>query len=149
MPMLMSPTWAPGGRTGQPRAATPWLPAALPSDLSPPARGCFSPPALTQSVQCVQLEMPGPLGKPHPQWICVWVPGGGDATGGWTPGCPGRDIPLEASLLERGLTCVWTGRPRPRLSETTRVTVVLRMVARNVLTPKTRAHSSLEREDAI
>lgn len=48
-----------------------------------------------------------------------------------------------------GLTCEWTGRPRPRLSETTRVMTVLRTVARNVLTPKTRAQSSLEREDAI
>lgn len=30
-----------------------------------------------------------------------------------------------------------------------KVMMVLRMVARNVLTPKTRAQSSLEREDAI
>ena len=36
----------------------------------------------------------------------------------------------------------WTGRPRPRLSETMRVMTVLRTVARNVLMPKTRARSS-------
>lgn len=63
-----------------------------------------------------------------------------------------RPLPLaphESSLPTQGLTWELTGRPRPLLSETMRVMMVLRTVARNVLIPKTRAQSSLEREVAI
>lgn len=49
----------------------------------------------------------------------------------------------------KSCTCDSTGKPNPRLSAIMRVMMDLKMVPRNVLTPNTRAHSSLVSEDAI
>lgn len=98
------------------------------------------PPALWRSVVW------GPWRAP-----CCWL-GEHQETPAQTP--PFSTPRTESSLHEeanptQGLTWRQTSRPQPRLSETMRVMMVLRTVARNVLIPKTRAQSSLEREDAI
>lgn len=87
---------------------------------------------------------PPPCVSPALAGSVVWAP-----QKGGTAGQVGTGRPRSRGRPDPGLTCKRTGSPRPRLSETTSVMAVLRTVARNVLTPKTKAQSSFEREDAI
>lgn len=132
----------------------PWHWSSDPSlpDLGP----SLHVPDPTQQAQCVQLETPGPHCACFLHFMNLWAGShGGDSAAGWVgtrrcwPRHPSRVPTPQGSKPKWGLTCTRTWRPRPRLSETMKVMMVLRMVARNVLIPKTRAQSSLEREDAI
>lgn len=116
----------------------------MPSDPPGPARADrFLSGA--QWIPRIQLETPGPpVRVPRPRWVCGLGP-----TEGWHCRSGGHREARSRGRPDPGLTCKRTGSPRPRLSETTSVMAVLRTVARNVLTPKTKAQSSFEREDAI
>lgn len=127
-----------------------WLPGTVPSDPPVPARGLSLPLLCSVGPVYPAGDTRRPLcGPPTLGGSVVWTPQGGDAAGQVGTGRPWSRGRPPWKLPDTGLTCECTWRPRPRLSETTKVMAVLSTVAKNVLTPKTRAQSSLEREDAI
>lgn len=115
-------------------------PPTLPALLGPIA----SSPVLSGSHVSSWRRPAPPCVSPALAGSVVWAPHKGG-----TAGQVGTGRPRSRGRPDPGLTCKRTGSPRPRLSETTSVMAVLRTVARNVLTPKTKAQSSFEREDAI